>query len=134
MGTNITTEAKRHLATVIRSKDYKDQHCNENVRGWKEEITTLADFAQSQPHAAYIASTKGYKSKFTYFMQTIESFEEYVNRIHETINEILLRPLLGQTEPLPDELSGLVTLTPVQRGMGIFNLKVAAPQQYDASN
>ncbi|CAH3116593.1 unnamed protein product [Porites lobata] len=39
----------------------------------------LSEIAKSQPHAAYTAFTKGYKSKFTYFMRTIESFEVYVD-------------------------------------------------------
>ena len=46
---------------------------------------------------------------------------------------MLLPPLFGQTEPLPDELSELVTLTPAQGGMGIPNLRVEASQQYTAS-
>ena len=130
---NITTEGKRHLGAIIGSKDYKNQYYNENVPGWKEEITTLADTAQSQPHAAYIAFTKGYQSKFAYFMRTIESFEEYVSPIQEAINHMRLPPLFSQTEPLPDELSELVTLTPAQGGMGIPNLRVEASQQYAAS-
>jgi hypothetical protein len=40
------------------------------------DITSLAEIAKSQPHAAYIALTKAYKSKFTYFMRTIEAFED----------------------------------------------------------
>ena len=72
---NITTEGKRHLGAVIGSQEYKDQYCNEKVQGWKREIELLAEIARSQPHAAYCAFTKGYKSKFTYCMRTIESFE-----------------------------------------------------------
>ena len=36
-----------------------------------------------EPHAAYTVFMKGYKSKFTYFMCTIESFEDYVDSIQE---------------------------------------------------
>ena len=74
---NITTEGKRHLGY----KEYKDQYCAEKVQVWKGEISTLAEIAKSQPHAAYIVFTKGYKSKFTYCMRTIESFEEYVDPV-----------------------------------------------------
>ena len=65
---NITTEGKRHLGAVIGSMEYKDQYCAEKVQGWKGESITLAEIAKSQPHAAYIVFTKGYKSKFTYCM------------------------------------------------------------------
>ena len=72
------------------------------------DISSLAEIAKSQPHAAYIALTKVYKSKFTYFMQTIEAFEEYVDPVHETLNEVLLPQFFGKEEPLADELCELV--------------------------
>ena len=59
-----------HPGAVIGSKEYKDQYYDEKVQGWKGEISTLAEIAKSQPHAAYIVFTKGYKSKFTFCMQT----------------------------------------------------------------
>ena len=75
---NITTDGERHLGAVIGSKDYGDQYCEAKVSTWKGEIETLSDIAKSQPHAAYIGFTKGYRSKFTYFMRTIESFEDHM--------------------------------------------------------
>ena len=64
------------------------------VAGWVRKDST---------HAAYVAFTKGYKSKFAYFMRTIDSFEDYVEPMDEVINDIFL-PVFCQTEPLPDEL------------------------------
>ena len=37
---------------------------------------TCMQSTESQPHAAHTVFTKGHKSKFTYFMRTIESFED----------------------------------------------------------
>ena len=68
--------------------------------GWKGETETLSEMAKSQPRAAYTAFTKGYKSNFTYFMRTMESFEEFVDPIQEAIDDLLLLTLFGQTEPL----------------------------------
>ena len=76
----ITTEGQRHLGTVTGSQEYKDQ-------GWRENIELLAEIVKSQPHAAYVAFTKGYKSRFPYFMRTIDSFEDYVEPIDEAIND-----------------------------------------------
>ena len=39
---NITTEGQRHLGAVIMSQEYRDQYCEEKVRGWKEEIERLS--------------------------------------------------------------------------------------------
>ena len=77
----ITTEGQRHLGAVIGSRQLKDQYCRAKVLGWKGELEALSEIARSQPHAAYTVFTKGYKSKFTYFMRTIESFEDYVDPI-----------------------------------------------------
>ena len=78
----------------------------------------LAEIVTSQPHAAYVAFTKGYKSKFPYFMRTIDSFEDYVEPIEEAINDIFLPVLFHQTEPLPAELRELFVLPPAQGGSG----------------
>ena len=99
----------------------------------RENIELLAEIAKSQPQAAYIGFTKGYKSKFAYFMRTIDNFEDYVEPIDEVINDSFLPALFGLKEPLPDELRDLFTLPPAQGGLGILDLKVEAPQQYAAS-
>ena len=129
----ITTEGRRHLGAVIGSTNYKEEYCNEKVNRWREEIEALSDIAKSQPHSAYVAFTKGFKSKFTYFMRTISSFEDYVNPIEEAISELFLPALFGQEEPLPEELHEVITLSPAQGGLGIPALSEEAPQQYAAS-
>ena len=94
--------------------------------GW----TNCAVVYLVQSHAVYTVFTKGYKSKFTYFMRSIsvEAFEDYVDPIQEAIDDLLLPTLFGQTEPppppLPSDLRLLVTLTPVQRRARSTRLKV----------
>ena len=82
---------------------------------------------------AYTVFTKGYKSKFTYFMRAIELFEDYIDPIQEAIDDLLLPTLFGRTEPLPSDLRQLVTLTPAQRGLGIPDLWFEAPQSLHSS-
>ena len=77
----ITTDGKRHLGAVIGSSEYKDEYCENMVDEWMGELDNLTEIAKSQPQAAYIALTKAYKSKFTYFMRTIDGFEKYVSPI-----------------------------------------------------
>ena len=59
---NITKKGKRHLEAVIGSKDYKHEYCSDKVQGWRQDVISLAEIAKTQPHAAYIAPTKAYKS------------------------------------------------------------------------
>ncbi|XP_068684892.1 uncharacterized protein [Montipora foliosa] len=130
---NITIEGQRHLGAVIGSQEYKDMYCKEKVRAWKGELETLSEIAKNQPHAAYIAFTKGFKSKFTYFLRTIESFEDYIDPVQEVIEILLLPTFFGQTEPLPDEVRQLATLTTAQGGLGVPDLRLEAPQQFTTS-
>ena len=130
---NITTEGEGHLGAVIGSQEFKDQYLREKVVRWKGELEALSEIARSQPHAAYTVFTKGYKSKFTYFMRTIGSFEDYVDPIPEAIDDLLLPTLFGQTEPLPNDLRQLVTLIPAQGGLSVPDLRFEAPQQFAAS-
>ena len=130
---NITLEGRRHLGAVIGSKEFKDQYCQEKVDKWLREVESLAEISKSQPHAAYVAFLKGFKSKFTYYLRTIESFEEYVDPIEEAIHTSFLPSLFGRAEPLPEELKELVSLSPAQGGIGIPDLKRKSLEQFNAS-
>ena len=97
------------------------------------ELEALSAIAKSQPHSVYTVFTKGYKSKFTYFMRTIESFEDYVDHIHKALDDLLLPTLFGPTEPVPSDLRQLVTLTPAQIGLGVPDLRFEAPKSLHSS-
>ena len=66
-------------------------------------------------------------------MRTIDSFEDYVERIDEVINDIFLPVLFCQTGPLPDELREPFPIAPAQGALGIPHLKAETSQQYAAS-
>ena len=66
-------------------------------------------------------------------MRTIGSFEDYVDPIQETIDDLFLPTLFGQMEPLPSDLRHLVTSTPAQGGLDIPDLRFEAPRQFAAS-
>ena len=94
---NIKTEIQRHWRAVNESQEFKYQYCREKTLGWKGELEALSEIAKSKPHAAYTVFTKGYRSKFTYFMRTIESFQDYVDPNQEAIDDSLLPTLSGRT-------------------------------------
>ncbi|XP_015754653.1 PREDICTED: uncharacterized protein LOC107334236 [Acropora digitifera] len=130
---NITLEGRRHLGAVIGSKEFKNQYCQEKVDKWLREMESLTEISKSQPHAAYVAFTKGFKSKFTYYLRTIESFEEYVDPIEEMMHTSFLPSLFGRAEPLPKELKELVNLSPAQGGIGIPDLERERLEQFNTS-
>ena len=51
----LTTKGKRHLGAALGTKTFKDEYVQEKVDAWRKEIIKLADFAKTQPHAAFSA-------------------------------------------------------------------------------
>ena len=130
---NITAEGKRHLGAVIGSKSFKDEYCEEKVKKWSEELTYLTKIATSQPHAAYTAFTKGYRSKFTFFMRTIQDFEDYLEPIEAILNDQFIPTIFGQEDTLPGYFKNLLSLSPGDGGLGIPVLKAESHLQYTGS-
>ena len=89
-------------------------------------MESLLEISKSQPHAAYVAFTKGFKSKFTYYLRTIESFEEYMDPIEEVIHTSFLPSLFERTE------KNLRDLSPAQGGIGIADLKRESSEEFNA--
>ena len=117
---NITSEGKRHLGATIGSQNYKQKYCRKKVDKWIKELEILCEIADTQPHAAYSAFVKGYKSKFPYFLRTIEGFEEFVQPIDELISEKFIPKLFGTTYPLA-ELRDLFSLNPKEGGLELVS-------------
>ena len=128
---NITKDGKQHLGAVIGSASYKKEYCEEKVENWIKELTTLCEFAESQPQAAYAAYTKGYRSKFTFFLRTIEGFEEHLDPIDELLDTNLIPTLFGDRMPkIPRDV---LALNPNEGGIGIPVVRQEAKAQFDSS-
>ena len=109
-----------------------ESYLQSKVDKWLREMEYLTEISKSQLHAAYVAFIKGFESKFTYYLRTIESFEEYVDPIEEVIHTSLLPSLFGRAEPLPEELKELANLSPAWRRIGIPDLKCESLEQFNA--
>ena len=130
---NITVDGKRHLGAVIGTKNNEKEYCEEIVNNWVKELKNLCEIAETQPQAAYAAYTKGYKSKFTYFIRTIKNFEQYVAPIYDLLNEHFIPTLFGSDTPLETPYRDIISLTPNDGGLGINRISVDSKQQYEAS-
>ena len=93
--TNITTEGKRYLGAVIGSQEYRTSYCNEKVEQWTNELEVLAELAKTEPQAAHAVYTKGYRSKFTFFLRTIEGLEEYLQPVESILFDKFIPALFG---------------------------------------
>ena len=129
---NITTEGQRHLGAVIGSSDFKNLYCSTKVAKWMEELMNLNEIAEVHPQMVYAAYTKGYMSKFTYFMRTIDGFHEFLTPIDEVINDHFIPTLFGSDSQLP-ELREVLELRTSDGGLGMPVLESSARHQFHSS-
>ena len=92
---NITIEGKRHFGAALGSQIFKEQYCKNMVENWLQELNQLCEFAKTEPHAAYAAYFHGYKSKFTYFMRTIDGLKNFLQPIEDLLTTKLIPVLFG---------------------------------------
>ena len=98
----------------------------------RENQTALRNCKESASHIVNCFHKRAQvKSNFTYFMRTIELFEDYVDPMQEAIDDLLLPTLFSQSEPLPNKVCHLVTLAMAQAGLGMPDLRAEVPQQYE---
>ena len=72
---NITTQGKKHLGAVVRSRSYLTEYVDEKVEEWMKEVTRLSEFAITQPQASYAVYTFGLKHRWTYFLRTLPDIQ-----------------------------------------------------------
>ena len=61
---------------------------------------TLCEVAETHPRA-YAAYTKGFRSKFTYFMRTIKGIDEFFGPVDDVISHQFIPNLFGSDIHLP---------------------------------
>ena len=129
---NITSEGKRHLGAVIGSPEYNEEFCKYKVNVWIKELTTLCEIATTHPQMAYTAYLKGYKSKFTYFLRTIDNFHNFVSQVDQLLSEKFIPTLFGYDTALT-EYRDIFGLNPGEGGLGIPILSNEAQDQHASS-
>ena len=94
-GVIISREGQIHLGAVIGSQGFKEQYVQDLVDGWVKEVETLAEYALSEPQAAYAAFTFGLLHKWSYCERTIpDTFHTY-EPLEKAIREKLITALTG---------------------------------------
>ena len=133
-GTNvkITNEGRPYLGSAIESSLYVRRFIEEKVKGWSSDVTLLAKVAQSQPHAAYSAFTKGLASRWVYVSRTVPDIDTYLQPLEDVIRCVLIPALTGRAPPNDFE-HDLFALPPRWGGLGLCNPICRASQEFSAS-
>ena len=80
----------------------------------------MAKIAQSQPHAAYSAFTKGLASRWVYVSRTVPDIDTYLQPLEDVIRCVLIPALIGRAPPNDFERD-LFALPPRWGGLGLYN-------------
>ena len=91
----------------------------------------LSALAKTQPHAAFSAYIHGEQHKFTYFLRTIEGMNELIKPLDDIIMNNFLPAIFGET--LSPQEKGLFALPIREGGLGIEELSIKAPREYEIS-
>ena len=117
---------------MIGSPDFKSAYCQDKAVKWIEELTNLNNIAETHPQMAYAAFTKGYMSKFTYFMRTIEGFDRFISPVDDMLNDKLIPTLFG-SDSLSTEIRETLELKSSDGGLGLPKLEDSAKHQFRSS-
>ena len=130
-GIKLTTDGQRHLGTAGGTSNFRAQYAAEKVTKWCNEFHRLADFAKTQPHAAYSAFTHGILNQYTNFMRTIPGMHEFLKSVDDVIRLELLPTLLNSVVPVVDHQ--LYSLPLRHGGLRIPILSEITKFQFEAS-
>ena len=127
-----TCEGKRHLGAALGTEEFKITYVNEKVEEWCKEMKNLSKLAKTQSHAAFSAYIHGEQHKFTYFLRTIEGMNELIKPLDDDIiMNTFLPAIFGET--LSHQEKVLFALPVREGGLGIEELSVKAPREYEIS-
>ena len=66
----IMVDGCHHLGAALGTDDYCRQYVSSKVENWCHEVRQLAQFAHTQPQAAYAAFVHGLRHKWSFFART----------------------------------------------------------------
>ena len=102
------------------------------IENWLQELNQLCEFAKTEPQAAYAAYCHEHKSKFTYFMRTIEGLKNFLQPIEDLLTTKLIPVLFGDITISQKERL-LYSLPTREGGLGIGIMEEESLMQYKAS-
>ena len=131
-GVMTTNEGRRLLGATVGTSTFTEQYVQAKVSTLEQEIDTLAEFAKSQPHAAFSALSHGLAGKWIYLLRTIPGIDDLLQPLEEGIHQRLLPAMTGRA-PSSDMERNLHALPVRHGGLGIANPVKIAQEQISAS-
>ena len=103
------------------------------VEKWCTELLALARIAESQPHAAFTAFTKGLSSRWMYHLRSTACPAEVFSVLDSVINESVLPALTGRDFRSDELVRSLIALPARMGGLAIPVIDDIAHDEYTSS-
>ena len=129
---NVTTEGRPYLGTPLGTQEYCDQFVQKKVKEWCTELEKLSSIADTQPHAAYAAATRGLAGKWNYISSTTPNISDHLHPLEDVIRMKLIPALTGRPPPNDSERD-LLALPARLGGIGMGDPSRRSSEEHAAS-
>ena len=131
-GVKITTSGHKHLGSAIGDESFLDIFLQKKVQKWTDQLHTLSEIAQTEPHVAYCGFIHGLKSSWNYLMRSTPCSSEFLAPIEAIIRNNFIPALTGRSA-ISDVERELMTLPCRLGGLGIPDVTSSSPAHFQAS-
>ena len=69
---------------------YFEEYVDEKVEEWVAQVTSLAEFATTQPQSSYAAFVFGLRHRWTYFLRTLPDIAPFLEPLERAIADLLV--------------------------------------------
>ena len=81
---------QRHLGAAVGSPEFVASYLDKKVASWVEQVSHLADIANTQPHAAYAGFVFGLRHRWNFIQRTMPTAGNHMQPLKDAIDSKLL--------------------------------------------
>ena len=95
----VKTGGEKHLGAVLGLADDRELFIKARVEDWVNEMHSLTEMANIEPHAAYTAFTFGIRHRWNFLMRTVPGIGHLLDPLEQTIKRQFIQTLTGGRNP-----------------------------------
>ena len=92
-------EGRRLLGAALGTEAFVTSFIAGSVTRLTQRLLRLAEFAKSQPHAAYVAYTRGLSSEWTFLTRVSPGIADHLGPLEKGLQDQLIPSLTGRQPP-----------------------------------
>ena len=128
---DIRSDGCRHLGAVLRSPTFCSAYVSGKVDEWCREVDVLAEFARTQPQAAFAAFGQGVRHQWSFVARTVPNTADLLAPLEERIRTKFIPAIINRVPP-GDIERAMLALPCRDGGLGIVSPSSLASQFQDS--